>query len=207
MDMDGVLVDSEPILAEALDRLFAEKDVRVQPGDASPFLGCGEDAVIEGVAAKHGIALDLPRDKARLYALYLELIPGRLRAFPGVFGFLAEVRKRKLELALASSADDVKMEHNLREVGLSTSAFDAVVDGSNVARKKPFPDLFLEAAGRLGLPPDACLVVEDAVAGVEAAKAAGCRCLAVTNTFPAARLAAADWVVADLAHLPAGIWD
>jgi phosphoglycolate phosphatase-like HAD superfamily hydrolase len=88
-----------------------------------------------------------------------------------VFAFLAEARRRHLKLALASSAAAIKVEYNLREVGLSPSSFDAVVDASDVQRKKPHPDLFLTAAQWFALPPAACLVVEDVVAGVEAAKA------------------------------------
>jgi beta-phosphoglucomutase-like phosphatase (HAD superfamily) len=75
-----------------------------------------------------------------------------------------------------------------------------------VRHKKPDSELFLTAAHRLGLSPAACLVVEDAVAGVEAARAAGCRCLALTTTFPAERLTAADWIAPDLAHVPQEIW-
>jgi beta-phosphoglucomutase len=206
LDMDGVVVDSEPILLEAVSRLFAEKGIPVGPADCQPFFGTGEDHLLEGVAAKHGVALDFPRDLDRLYALYLELIPGRLKALPGVFDFLAEARRRRLKVALASSAAAIKVEHNLREVGLTFSSFDAVVDAKDVQRKKPHPDIFLTAAQRLGLPPAACLVVEDAVAGVEAAKAAGCRCLALTTSFPAERLTAADWITSDLAHVPPEVW-
>jgi beta-phosphoglucomutase len=206
LDMDGVVVDSEPILLEAVSRLFAEKGVMVRPADCQPFFGTGEDHLLEGVAAKHGVTISFPRDLDRLYALYLELIPGRLKALPGVFAFLAEARRRQLKVALASSAADIKVEHNLREVGLTLSSFDAVVDARDVQRKKPHPDIFLTAAQRLGFPPAACLVVEDAVAGVQAAKAAGCRCLALTTTFLAERLTAADWVVPDLAHVPPEVW-
>jgi beta-phosphoglucomutase len=192
--MDGVVVDSEPILLEAVSRLFAEKGVAVEPADCQPFFGTGEDHLLEGVADKHGVTLKFPQDLNRLYALYLELIPGRLKALPGVFDFLAGARKRHLKVALASSAAAIKVEHNLREVGLTFTSFDAVVDAEDVKHKKPHPDIFLTAAQRLGLPPATCLVVEDAVAGVEAAKAAGCRCLALTTTYPADRLTAADWI-------------
>lgn len=206
LDMDGVLVDSEPILRDAVCRLFAEKGVKVGPEDGQPFLGTGEDHLLEGVAAELGVTLNLPRDLDRLYALYLELIPGRLKAIPGALTFLAEARRRRLKVALASSAARIKVEYNLREVGLAPSDFDAVVDAANVQRKKPHPDIFLTAAQRLGLSPAACLVVEDAVAGVEAAKAAGCRCLALTTSFPAERLTAADWIAPDLACVPPEVW-
>jgi HAD superfamily hydrolase (TIGR01509 family) len=201
-DMDGVLVDSEPFIKEAGVRLFAEKGFTVRSEDFTPFVGTGEDHLLGGVAEKYGLPFDARRDKARTYAIYLELIRGRLRPLPGVFSFLDACRARHLKVAVASSADAVKVEGNLHEIGLPPDTFDVLVNGSQVERKKPAPDIFLTAAQRLGLAPAACLVVEDAVAGVAAAKAAGARCLALTTSFPAERLTAADWIVADLAHAP-----
>jgi HAD superfamily hydrolase (TIGR01509 family) len=204
-DMDGVLVDSEPFIKEAGVRLFAEKGFTVRGEDFTPFVGTGEDHLLGGVAEKYGLPFDARRDKARTYAIYLELIRGRLRPLPGVFSFLDACRARHLKTAVASSADAVKVEGNLHEIGLPPNTFDVVVNGSQVERKKPAPDIFLTAAKHLGLAPAACLVVEDAVAGVAAAKAAGSRCLALTTSFPAERLTAADWIVADLAHAPPDI--
>ena len=91
---------------------------------------------------------------------------------------------------------------NLREIGLPPSTFDVVVHGDQVARKKPAPDIFLEATRRLGLEPSSCLVIEDAISGIAAAKAAGARCLAVTTSFPPERLAEADWIAPGLDHVP-----
>jgi HAD superfamily hydrolase (TIGR01509 family) len=207
LDMDGVLVDSEPFIRAAAGRMFAEKGYHVNPHDFDAFVGTGEDRFLGGVAEKYGIPLLMPQDKERTYAIYLELIRGRLQALPGVHPFIEECRHLHLKLAVASSADAVKVEGNLHEIGLPPGTFDALVNGSEVARKKPYPDIFLAAAGRLGLPAAECLVVEDAVAGVAAAKAAGARCLALTTSFPADRLTAADWVVPDLAHVPPGLLD
>ena len=97
-----------------------------------------------------GIPLDPARDKARTYALYLDLIKGRLTALPGVRDFVATCRTRGLALAVASSADEIKVNGNLDEIGLPPSTFDVVVNGSEVAKKKPAPDIFLEACRRLG---------------------------------------------------------
>ena len=202
LDMDGVLVDSEPFIKEAGVRMFAEKGFAVQCEDFQPFVGTGEDHFLGGVAEKYGLPFDVARDKARTYTIYLELIRGQLQPLPGVFSFLAACRKHRLKMAVASSADAVKVEGNLHEIGLPPDTFDAIVNGSQVERKKPAPDIFLTAAQRLGLPPAVCLVVEDAIAGVAAAKSAGAYCLALTTSFPAERLTEADWIVADLAHAP-----
>lgn len=204
-DMDGVLCDSEPFICEAACRMFAERyGVTVAPEDFIPFVGAGEDRYIGGVAEKHGISLDLATDKARTYEIYLQIIQGRLQPMPGVREFLADCRRRGLRLAVATSADRVKMEGNLRQIGLPADRFDVAVNGLEIERKKPHPDIFLLAARRLGLPACECLVVEDAPNGIQAAKAAGALCLGLTSSFDEAALrsAGADWVAQDLAHVP-----
>lgn len=201
-DMDGVLVLSEPTLALAAATMFAEKGYTVAHEEFHPFIGMGEDRYLGGVAEACGIPFDAPVDKARTYALYLDLIRGRLEPLPGVVAFVAECRRLGLKTAVASSADEVKVVGNLKEIGLPAASFDAVVNGSQVTRKKPAPDIFLEAARRIGLDPSTCLVVEDAVSGVAAAKAAGSRCLAVTTSFEPAALKQADWVTTDLDAVP-----
>jgi HAD superfamily hydrolase (TIGR01509 family) len=206
-DMDGVLVLSEPLLAEAAIRMFAEKGATVGREEFRPFIGMGEDRFIGGVAEARGIPLDPARDKARTYAIYLDTIKGRLKPLPGVRDFVADCRRRGFRLAVASSADAIKVAGNLAEIGIPASTFDAVVDGTQAARKKPAPDLFLLASHRLGLDPSACLVIEDAIAGVAAAKAAGSRCLAVTTSFPAEKLTQADWVVSSLSEVPPAALD
>jgi beta-phosphoglucomutase len=208
-DMDGVLCDSEPFICEAASRMLAERyGVKACPEDFIPFVGAGEDRYIGGVAEKYGVALDLTVDKARTYEIYLQIIRGRLGPLPGVGSFVAECRRRGLRLAVATSADHVKMEGNLREIGVPITTFDATVNGLEIARKKPFPDIFLLAAERLGLRGSECLVVEDAPNGIQAAKAAGAQCLGLTTSFDEATLrsAGADWVAKDLAHVPEGVF-
>ena len=206
--MDGVLCASEPFIAEAGCRMFAElHGTTVAPREFEPFVGTGEDRFLGGVAAAHGITLTMPRDKDRTYAIYLELIRGRLQPLPGVREFIGACRRQGLKLAVATSADRVKLDGNLTEIDLLPARFDALVTGSDVTRKKPDPAIFLAAAARLGLPASACLVVEDAPSGVQAAKAAGSRCLGLTTSFDAAtlRAAGADWIAPDLAHVPAAV--
>ena len=202
-DMDGVLVLSEDFIANAAIAMFAEKGYLVRPEEFRPFIGTGEDRFIGGVAEQRGIALDPARDKSRTYEIYIGLIKGRLRPLPGVRDFVTHCQQRGLALAVASGADAIKVEANLREVGLSTESFAAIIDGTQVARKKPAPDIFLLACQRLGLDPSRVLVIEDAITGVAAAKAAGARCLALTTSFSAEQLSEADWVAPDLAQVPA----
>jgi HAD superfamily hydrolase (TIGR01509 family) len=200
-DMDGVLVDSEAFIAEAAIVMLAERyGVTATRADFLPFVGTGENRFIGGVAEKYGVEIDIEADKARTYDLYFELIRGRLAEMPGAVAFVRGCRERGLKTAIATSADRRKLEANLGEIGLSEADFDAAVDGLEVQRRKPFPDIYLEAARRLGLGPEACLVVEDAVSGVKAAKAAGAACLALGGSFTEAELraAGADWYAQDL---------
>ena len=206
-DMDGVLVLSEPIIAEAAIAMFAEKGYEFTPDEFRPFIGTGEDRFIGGPAEARGITLDPAKDKARTYELYLQKIKGRLKPLPGVHEFIEKCREHKLKIAVASSADRIKVDGNLAEIGLPPSTFDAIVSGSDVRDKKPSPAIFQEAARRLGLDPSTCLVVEDAVAGVTAAKRAGARCLALATSFPREKLADADWVVPDLSAAPREVLD
>jgi len=94
------------------------------------------------------------------------------------------------------------MHCNLREIGIPVSTFDATVNGLEVERKKPFPDIYLEAAKRLNINPENCLVVEDAISGEKAGKAAGCKVLAITGSFASEEFLLADWKTADLASAP-----
>jgi beta-phosphoglucomutase len=193
-DMDGVLTDSEPLICEAAVAMFQEKGWRVLPADFQPFIGTGENRYLGGVAEKYGFQLDLPSAKQRTYEIYLKLVPTRLKSFPGAIELVERCRQNGLKTALASSADPIKIQANLRHIGLPYDDWQAVVSGEEVVHKKPAPDLFLVAAKKLALPPRQCVVVEDAVNGIQAAKAAGMRCLAVAHTFPVAQLGAADVV-------------
>jgi HAD superfamily hydrolase (TIGR01509 family) len=193
-DMDGVLTDSEPLINAAAVAMFREMGIRVQPEDFLPFVGAGENRYLGGVAEKYGITLDLERAKKRTYQIYLELAPRQLRAFPGAVELAQQCRKAGLRLAVASSADMIKIEANLQIIALPPNWWDAVICAEDVIHKKPAPDIFLAAARRLMLLPEQCVVIEDALNGIIAARKAGMRCIAVAHSFPAAQLDGADLV-------------
>ena len=200
-DMDGVIVDSEPLINAAAVAMFKEKGLPVQPDDFLPFVGAGEDRYIGGVAEKYNFSLDIPAAKKRTYEIYLDLVPSRLQAFPGAVEFVHRCREAGLLVAIASSADKIKVEANLSKIGLPVEFWDAVIWGEDVKKKKPAPDIFLLAAEELSTDPKYCIVVEDAVNGIDAAHAAGMRCVAVATTFPADKLREADVVRPDIAHI------
>ncbi len=198
-DMDGVLVDSEAYIRQAGIDMFREKGYQVSAEDFMPFTGMGENRYLGGVAEKHNIPFDLERDKTRTYAIYADLVKGKLEPLDGVLQFIEKCRTRGLKLAVASSADPVKVNINLEEIGLNRTLFTAIVTGLDIQHKKPAPDIFLKAAELTGASPDSCLVVEDAISGVAAGKAAGARVLALKTSFGDKELAAADWVTDTLA--------
>ena len=193
-DMDGVLTDSEPLINQAAIAMFKEKGLSVQPEDFLPFVGAGEERYVAGVAEKYHFPLDSSAAKQRTYEIYLDLVPSQLQAFPGVNDLVLRCSQAGLRLAVASSADKIKVVANLQKIGLPFESWDAVVTGERVQNKKPAPDIFLAAAQDLGVPAGQCVVVEDAVNGIQAAKAAGMRCVAVAQTFHAERLREADLV-------------
>jgi HAD superfamily hydrolase (TIGR01509 family) len=200
-DMDGVLADSEPLICAAAREMFRERGLIVQPEDFQPFVGAGENRYIGGVAEKYGFALDIVQAKARTYELYLHSVPVHLAVFPGAVELVTACRAAGWPCAVASSADRIKVEANLRKIGLPIETWPAVVTAEDVERRKPDPALFLKASERLGVAPAECTVIEDAVNGIAAAKAAGMRCVAVASTFPAGLLGQADLVRASIAEV------
>lgn len=199
-DMDGVLVDSEEYICRAAMEMFREKGVEVKSDDFLPFTGMGENRYLGGVAEKYGIPFDLETDKARTYTIYAKLVEGKLAPLAGVTDFIERCRERKLLMAVASSADPIKIKVNLKEIGIDPLVFHTIVSGLDIENKKPSPDIFLKAARRICVSPDSCLVVEDAISGVIAGKASGAKVLALTTSFPSEELKAADWVCSNLSE-------
>jgi HAD superfamily hydrolase (TIGR01509 family) len=200
-DMDGVLADSEALICSAAMAMFRERGLEVQPEDFHPFVGTGENQYLGGVAEKYGFTLVIPDAKQRTYELYLAMAPLQLRAFPNALELVRQCRASGLKTALASSADHIKIDANLIKIGLPRQEWDAIVGGGDVVHKKPAPDIFLAAARKMGCSPAQCVVVEDALHGIQAAKAAGMFCIAVAHTFPAEQLGEADLVKTALSEV------
>lgn len=205
-DMDGLLVDSEDLAAGALRRFLAEHGHEMHDGTMERTLGRRLPEAIAVVAEAYGLEGDLPGLVDRYDALRLDALRGNVRPMPGARELLDWARSAGLPMALASSSKRSHIVLSLEETGLAGS-FDAEVSGDEVERGKPEPDMFLLAARRIGAAPEACVVLEDAPAGLAAAHAAGMRGLWVPNEKTrglepgvpvAARLdslfAAKDWI-------------
>jgi HAD superfamily hydrolase (TIGR01509 family) len=177
-DMDGVLVDSEPLGLEAMRRVMARHGVAYTELENEQFLGVTTEDSCRVLKARHRLAAE-ERDLARQYLDHLlALIRERPRPMPGVPDVLARLRQAGYRLALASSAEPEVIAANVTGIELA-SFFEAMVSGVEVARGKPAPDIFVETARRLRVAPAGCLVVEDSRNGLLAAKAAGMRCAVV----------------------------
>jgi len=180
-DLDGVIVSTDELhyrawkeIADALGIPFdRDRNVRLRGVSRMDSLELllGDRAGSRTAEDKAALAT---RKNARYRELLGELSPGDV--LPGVAAVLAELRARHVLLAVGSSSRNT--EAILERVGL-TEAFDAVADGTRISRSKPDPEVFLLAAADLGVEPSECLVVEDADAGVTAARAAGMRVVGV----------------------------
>lgn len=181
-DMDGVLIESEWLMRATAIQALADYGIRAQDEDFMEFTGCGEDRFIGGVAEKHGAVYDKAM-KELAYDYYGKRVMTEVEIPAGVGEMLRALHARGLKLAVCSAADLRKVKYNLAAVGAPESLFTALVTGSDVERKKPFPDIYLEGARRVGVEPGACLVVEDALSGIAAGHAAGMDVAAVPTSF------------------------
>ncbi|EEF49975.1 2-deoxyglucose-6-phosphate phosphatase, putative [Ricinus communis] len=185
-DMDGVLCNSEePSRLAAVD-VFAEMGVDVTVEDFVPFMGTGEANFLGGVANVKGVqGFNTDAAKKRFFEIYLEKYakPNSGIGFPGALELITQCKEKGLKVAVASSADRIKVDANLAAAGLPLSMFDAIVSADAFENLKPAPDIFLAASKILEVPPSECIVIEDALAGVQAAQAAQMRCIAVKTTL------------------------
>ncbi|MFH8931186.1 HAD family hydrolase [Streptomyces pristinaespiralis] len=178
-DLDGTLVDSEPNYFEAGRRVLAAHGVLdFDREQHTRFIGIGTRETLEILRARY--ALDAPLDEllAAKNRAYLELASASTDVFPQMRAFVERLSARGVPMAVASGSSRAAVEAVL--AGTRLAAHIAVtVSAEEVGRGKPEPDVFLEAARRLGAAPADCVVVEDAPPGAAAARAAGMRCIAV----------------------------
>lgn len=200
-DVDGLLADTEPVVAKAtIDMFRALYGIDPTPEDFLPFVGTGAVRYVEGVADKYGVKVDMDKAVDLRQHNYVALLnEAHGIAFPGVHALIdAAAAAPDFKLSIATSSFRENSEPTLRAADIDPGKFDAWITGSNVTHKKPDPEIYLFAANAIDVPPERCVVVEDAVVGVEAARRAGMKCVAVTNTFSPEQLAGADLIVASL---------
>jgi HAD superfamily hydrolase (TIGR01509 family) len=199
-DMDGVICDSASCHYLAWNRMMARKGILVTEEVFRGGFGQRTDAFISSLVGGEVSPAEIQNIALEKERYFRRIVRGCLEPLPGVVPLLNSLREVGYRMALASSAPQANISLTLNELDI-TGYFETVVSGDDVTDGKPSPQIFLLAAQRLGVTPARCLVIEDAVVGVTAARRAGMFCLAVTNTHPAERLVAADLVVSSLAEV------
>lgn len=185
-DLDGTLVNSEPHYYEANRRVLAGHGVRDFSWERyTRYIGVGALDALVAQRAEYGIAAPAQELLAEQDRCYLELIRGRIEVFPGMARLVELAHAAGLPMAVASGSTREAIDAAL--TGSAVGALLPVrVSAEEVPRGKPEPDVFEAAALRLGVPPEQCVVVEDAAPGVTAALRAGMRCVAVPSVLRAA---------------------
>ena len=199
-DMDGVIIDSEPLWSKAEQELLARRNIRYSPQLKAVMMGRDSSEAV-GFLIHH---YDLKESVSDVVEERNQLIAGLFREFlrpmPHALQLVRSVNAAEIKTGLASSSPKELVDLALSRLNI-TGLFNFILSGDQVARGKPAPDIYLTAARELGVSCENCLVIEDAPHGVAAAKAAGMCCLAVSTSVSEPELAAADRVVRGFAEV------
>jgi len=211
-DCDGVIVDSEPHHFRAFQQVLSEEGIPFTKEEYfQKYLALDDKTCFETVFRAHGRAYDkrILKDLIiRKMGVYRRLSQRELFLYPGVVEFVRKVQG-SYRLAIASGAFRGEIKFALDKAGLR-SVFPVIVSAQDVRNGKPHPEAFLLALRQINerhpapfpsIRSEECLVLEDSIHGVDAAHAAGMKCLAVTNSYPKEELAHADVVIASLAEV------
>jgi len=184
LDMDGVIIDSETIYRVAWQAAVSELGYELSEESYSSLLGLTIlDAEAE-LARRFGPKFWVPRFHELWMSRWTHMVEtSGMPVKPGLWDFLNIIEASHLPVAVATSSDSKTVEFSLRAAGLD-GRFSCIVSGDQVSRGKPAPDLFLEAARRLAVLPQACIVFEDSEAGLQAAKAAGIPAIMIPDLKP-----------------------
>ncbi len=203
-DVDGVIADTEAVNARASIKVFADLFgvEGVKRRDFEAGLGRGAEEYVKAAARVHGLELtdEQVKKATQLRQEYFlnVLSEEPLPSFPGVLELMNKAMQREdFSLAIATSGT-LEKSHAVLEAAKVPYQKMVYINGNDVKNKKPNPKLFLLASERMGIPPINCVVIEDAPNGVQAAKAARAKCIAVTNSTTAANLSEADFICESL---------
>ena len=198
-DLDGVLIDSEPLHEKAKRRVFVHYDITVPEAVYDEFKGRTDAEVLEHVAntyASDHVSVDdlIERKRKEFWALLEDLAP-----MPGAEAFIRAAAAR-YRLALTTSASQQTRKLAFDPLGWEEH-FDVFVTAADVTRSKPDPQPYRLTAQKLGVAPERCLVIEDSLSGVRSARGAGCRVVGLTTSMKREQLEEAG------AHLVADSFD
>lgn len=200
-DLDGVLVDTAWAHRRSWFDLAEEEGLPMSEEFFRRTFGMQNDAILPQL--RPGISKEqMDRLADWKEERYRDIVRQRVELAPGAQALLKDLKRHGFRLAIGSSAPSENLDVFWNKLSL-VDYFEARVTKEEISKSKPAPDTFLRAAGKLGLPPACCAVVEDAVPGVQAGKTAGMRVVAVTSTRRREDLAQADCIVGSLSELSA----
>jgi len=196
-DMDGVIAHTAPYHFQAWQETFERRKVPYSEAVFRRNFGRRNDTIIRDIVGEGITEEEVQAIMVEKEGLFRQKAAGKLTPLPGALELIDTLRDYGAKTALASSSPIENGEFVTRQLGIE-DRFDAIVWGREVAEGKPSPQIFQLAARKLGAEAGNCVVIEDAVAGVAAAKNAGMKCVAVTTNHPAEKLGEADLVVESL---------
>ena len=200
-DWDGVIIDSSSHHEESWERLAREIAKPLPAGHFQRSFGRKNEFIIPEILDWTKESAEIRHLSLRKEALYRDVVAERgVEPLPGVRTWLDRLRSAGVPCAIGSSTHRENIALSLGIIGLA-EYFQAIVTSEDVNQGKPHPEVFLTAAARLGYAPERCVVFEDALVGIEAARAGGMRVVAVATTHPIEQLTAADLVVRRLDEL------
>src|SRR3990167_6439643 len=176
-DMDGVIADTQTIHNETNAEILQSYGIPLSSKDMSKFAGIPNKNTFADLFKKYNVNADVDKAVSKKWGLTKEK-----NAIPGVLDFIQELDNNKFKIAIASSSTADFIDHVLLSLKIK-EFFTVIVNGNEVKKGKPNPDIFLKAAEKLKVKPSNCLVFEDAPAGIQAAKNAGMKCIAITTTY------------------------
>ena len=198
--MDGVLIDTYDFHFQAWSSVLDNYQVPFSQDDFRKIFGVKNERAIKTLLGEDVSPERIQEIEQKKEAAFRKAVQNRAELLPGVEAWLDGLKQMHILQAIATSAPPQNVEALMEQTHIRPY-FETIVTSGHLPGK-PDPAVFLEAASRLEVPPEGCLVIEDAIAGVQAAKSAGMKCIAVTTTNPPEKLAAADWVVENLTQLP-----
>lgn len=196
-DMDGVLLDSEPLHYEAVRQILEEQGVEFPLEDYFRYLGTTLTSTWDDLCSRYPIAMPFEQFEARYNADVLAQYEAGAPLIPGAMELVQQLSAAEVPIAVASSSHRQWVEAALSGAGLR-EYFDQTTAGDEVSEGKPSPEIYLKAAAKLGFAPEDCIAVEDAPAGVESAAAAGMRVVLVRGELTTDLNLTSDWEVDDL---------
>jgi beta-phosphoglucomutase family hydrolase len=200
-DWDGVIIDSSAHHEESWERLAKETGYQLPPGHFKKGFGMKNEVIIPNLLKWTSDPVEVSRLSLRKEALYREIVlEWSLKPLPGVVNWLDQLRDQNIPCAIGSSTHRLNIETGLELIGLK-DRFQSIVSAEDVSHGKPDPEVFLTAASRIGVGPEASVVFEDALVGIEAAHRGGMKAVAVATTNPIDLLHTADLAVHRLDEL------